>query len=121
MPLNITIDARELAKLEQRFGRRSEQMKNAINRIIKMSTIAVSRGIKLSPQFKHPTGRLLNSIIFEYGNGYGNVGPEVHYAKYVNYGTRYITANPFIQRGVAAAKKDITEITRQEVRNALNI
>lgn len=119
--LDIKIEG--LDKLQKNFVKRGKNIKPTLDDIIKKSIHTVERyEVIETSTFKRPTGRLANSIAQgkEFRDLYGSVGPTVYYAKFVNYGTRYITPNPFIQRGATAARPDISKIAKQEIKKAMD-
>lgn len=82
-------------------------------------------------QFKTPrqlrTGMLQKSFAFGIklatdSDLVGSIGPTVHYAKYVHFGTKFITANPFMERIALAASPDVSkqfEIAVRKVTEAI--
>ncbi|MDV4829882.1 HK97 gp10 family phage protein [Enterococcus faecium] len=68
-----------------------------VGKIVNKHTIAMAA--KMKEEAPVDTGFLRNSIIFDVAQTLrGEVTPTADYAVYVNYGTRYMSANEFIGR-----------------------
>lgn len=65
-------------------------------KVVSKHTILLAK--KMKEECPVDTGFLRNSIIFDIGQLRGEVTPTADYAAYVNYGTRYMSANEFIGR-----------------------
>lgn len=81
-------------KLMRALRKKSEALE--VEKIVARHTIALAA--KMKRECPVDTGFLRNSIVFEVSALRGEVGPTADYAVYVNYGTRYMTANEFIGR-----------------------
>jgi HK97 gp10 family phage protein len=78
---------------------------SAVGKYVAKLTVRVDRGAKrLAPV---DTGRLRSSITWEMGQEgtviVGRVGTNVHYAPYLEFGTRRMRARPFLRPALAAA------------------
>lgn len=81
----------ELVKALQRAQKLAEA-----EAVVAKHTILMAK--KMKEESPVDTGFLRNSIIFDIGQLRGEVTPTADYAAYVNYGTRYMSANEFIGR-----------------------
>lgn len=76
---------------------REAQKMPQVGKIINKHTILMAK--KMKEECPVDTGFLRNSIIFDIADTLrGEVTPTADYAVYVNYGTRYMSANEFIGR-----------------------
>jgi HK97 gp10 family phage protein len=68
------------------------------------------------------TGRLAQSIKFDFKNGgtIGRVGTNLAYGRYLEFGTRRISARPWLSAAVTEASKEIGQIFKRNVREAIN-
>lgn len=78
---------------------------SAVGKFVAKKVVQVNRGAKrLAPV---DTGRLRSSITYEIGQEgtviVGRVGTNVHYAPYLELGTRRMRARPFLRPALAAA------------------
>lgn len=119
MGLNIEIEG--VDQMRKNFDKRGKSIEPSLNNIIQKSIFTIEREEKI--QAPVDTGRLRSSITEgrEFRNLYGSIGPTVTYAKFVNYGTRFQKANPFIDRAIDSAIPEIRKITKDEIDNALNV
>lgn len=78
---------------------------SAVGKFVARKTIQVNRGAKHRAPVD--TGRLRSSITWEIGQDgttiVGRVGTNVHYAPYLELGTRRMRARPFLRPALAAA------------------
>lgn len=81
----------ELLKALHEAGKHLE-----VQKTIEKHTILMAK--KMKEECPVDTSFLRNSIIFDIGQLRGEVTPTADYAGYVNYGTRYMSANEFIGR-----------------------
>lgn len=119
--LKMDIEIKGLDEVADRMTVRGKNIKDALNRAIKKSVFILEKNLKIESPVR--TGRLRNSIHagIVIGDLQGSIGPTVLYAKFVNYGTRFITPNPFIQRGANASLKEINQAFGDEIHKALNV
>lgn len=92
---------------------------SAVGKAVEKATLIMERNIKVeaTTSFKQRTGNLRRSIRGRYlGGGQGEVGvnpvregADVNYAKFLEYGTRYIVPRAFMRRG---ANRSIPAINR---------
>jgi len=63
------------------------------------------------------TGRLVQSIKFEFSNDYaiGSVGTNLKYGKHLEYGTRTMAARPWLSRAIRICQKDIEKMFRAAI------
>lgn len=52
------------------------------------------------------TGRLRSSVFARRGDGYVEVGSNVQYAAYVEFGTRYMAAQPYLRPAIMMGAQD---------------
>lgn len=85
------------------------QMK-AVKGIVKKNTALLNQEMVRAAVFKggYSTGRTKQSISIYIGNSglYGKVHPNTKYSPYVEYGTRYMSAQPFVKPAFQKAKKE---------------
>ena len=105
------------------------------NGILEILTNVTNEAKSLATGFKHPTGRTLNSIMWQMegrSGGFagtnpgdklnepnrvltGYVGTNVYYAIYPEMGTRYMTAHPYMRPAIAihAQGKSVVEVMKK--------
>lgn len=129
--MNIEIDITSLEKMKSRMGKRGSNIKKVISTIVAKAAFTVEAETKRaaqqlvygsppSPNYQR-TGRLLNSIITRLSTFSAEIYPTVTYAKYVEFGTRYMESRPFMQTGSEVASKKIKTMVKEEIKNAIKI
>lgn len=68
---------------------------------------------------KTDTGRLVNSIYVNREDNVVEVGSNVKYATYLEFGTRFMAARPFLGPAFRKARKDIDSAVRKVVNSAI--
>lgn len=99
---------------------RGPQIKAALSRILAKSLLIVEGETKKEAPVD--TGRLRSSITDgkELFATFARIGPTVSYAKFVEYGTRFMKANPFMKRGAENSLPKIEEVIHNEIKKAIS-
>ena len=95
LEIKITSDAE---KLLRKFNK-TETVEKDVSKLIKNTLHNIERDAK--KECPYDTGRLRGSITTNIISTYsGEVGTNVEYAEYVEYGTRYQSAHPYFEPAV---------------------
>lgn len=115
MEVKLTIDAEKYRKF---LKDKPDDLTKALSRAIEQGALLVEREAKkhvAGGYFKHPTGRLMNSITSNIHPLKGEIGPTVNYAVFVHDGTRYIRARPFMKETADEMGDSIEKMLAQVV------
>lgn len=104
--INISVDAKETLKYMDRLP---ENIKKAIGDALAKSAFTVERYMKMNAPVD--TGRLRSSIFTELTPSIyptrATISPHVFYAIFINEGTRFIRANPFVTKTAQQAESEV--------------
>ena len=111
--IEVKIEGTE--ELNAKFKQAFEKDLKATERAVYLATLkAEAEAKKICPV---DTGRLRSSITHKVEGLLGEVGTNVHYAPYVEFGTRKMKAQPYLkpggEEGVEYLKKKIEEILKK--------
>lgn len=67
------------------------------------------------------TGRLLNSIEYEYNSNQGKVFSKLEYAPYLEYGTSKITPRRHFRNSLARKRNEINKIMQDKISSATKV
>lgn len=115
--LNITISVNS-DKYAKYLGDLPSHIRNAIGTAIKKSAYLVEREAKLETPVD--TGRMRASIFSDIQPEIATISPYVNYAVFVHEGTRYIKANPFMERASQNAQSGVQGFFDDEIDRAIN-
>jgi HK97 gp10 family phage protein len=107
-----------LDKLEKQL--KENATLNDVKRVVRQNGSALQRKMQGKADFKkgYQTGQTKRSIGLEMRDGgfTADVGPETEYAPYLEYGTRFMDAQPFIKPALdeqsVEFKRDMQKLTR---------
>lgn len=113
--MRLSIDVSDMNALHGRNAKRASHIKEAIQIILKKSTLLIERYAKVASPVK--TGRMRASIGegegLVIGEKFAYIGPTVEYAKFVH---KHV---PFMEEGLQEAYPEITTMAQQEINKAL--
>lgn len=117
--ISITVDSKGWEKyLHSADGR----VREGLSWGIKRGALIIEREAKkliAAGYFKHPTGRLMNSINIDLNYMSASIGPHVNYAIYVHNGTRYIKPHPFMTDTAAKFGHDVQKTIEDSIQERL--
>lgn len=119
MEIKVTIDSKAYEKFLKSGDANVEK---GLSRGILMAAFLIEREAKIltkSGYFKHPTGRLSNSITKTINPIRAEIGPHVNYAIYVHEGTKFIRARPFMTETEQSTHDEVNRIIEKEIESAL--
>ena len=114
-----------IVNLEQKLQKNTTM--NDVKDVVKLNTSELQTGMQRKASFKghwegkkfiKPTGATKRSITLEMKKGglVGVVAPQTHYSPYLEYGTRFMTAQPFVKPAFFVQKhkfiKDLSRLVR---------
>lgn len=114
--INVSVKV-DTSKLDKYMGQLPPKIVSAISIAIRKSAFLVEREAKQEAPVD--TGRLRASIYTDITPNVATISPYVNYAIYVHEGTRYIRANPFLNRASKNAEGGIQDFFDQEINNAI--
>lgn len=100
--------------------------KSIIEQAVKESGATLTRSMKVNAKFRghykngefvEPTGETKRSIEAKYKDGglTVEVGPQTKYAPYLEYGTRFMSAQPFVKKSLDNTSPKFVKLLRQAV------
>jgi hypothetical protein len=121
-----------LQEFQENLKKSRSELLERIEKQLKLASLRMegrSKQLKFS-RFQNRTGRLRQSIAGNYGVIDGRPaailqaggqarGADVFYAKYIEFGTRYIRPREFLGRSVVAEKKELLPALQKAVTAAL--
>ena len=116
MPVNVKITT-NIKEVAESLGTKPRKIASRMLIAVSKATFKVEREAK-----KHApvdTGLLRSKTIGSIRGLVGSVRSFVNYATFVHEGTRYITGNPYLTRGLASSRSFIREVFRNEIRRAI--
>lgn len=114
--ITMSIEVRNLDKLQDNFKRAPSRALYWLARATKAAIFEVEKQA-IDPNFRFKTPRALRTgqlqLSFKHGRNFfngglrGSIGPTVHYAPYVYFGTRKVRPNSYMDRIATAATPDV--------------
>lgn len=101
------------------FKRLSKSIDGVIDEALMLSGLIVERSAKRNTPVD--TGRLRASITTRLGNNYVEVGTNVKYAPYVEFGTSKQSAQPYLTPAYTQNKKRIVQIIKEAVAKGVGL
>lgn len=114
MDIKVTIDATSFEKFLKKAPAGFER---ALQNAIQKGAYLIERVAKTNAPVD--TGRLRSSIATELIPFKATIMPHVNYARFLEFGTRYITARPFMGPAADSTDKQIMTILNDEVKKVL--
>ncbi|MEM2122911.1 MAG: HK97 gp10 family phage protein [Candidatus Bathyarchaeia archaeon] len=95
----------------QRLAKKNEQYRKALSEELDR----VASGIEAAAKQLVPirTGYLWSTIFHRTEGLTARVGAAAHYAVYVEFGTRYVSARPYLRPALEAYRQDLRELPRR--------
>lgn len=117
--IKITIDSAQFARyLAGLPGKVDKGIQRGVYRgallIEREAKKLISRGY-----FKHPTGRLMNSISVDLYPLSAEISPHVYYAEFVHDGTRYIRPHPFMTDTAQNFESQVHDLIEESIQSSL--
>jgi HK97 gp10 family phage protein len=94
-----------------------EDLKSAIGTAISKSALTIEGQSKTNSPVD--TGRMRSSIFSDIHPLTASIMPNVSYAVFVHFGTRYMKARPFMYDALDQKKGEITDIFEREIEKAV--
>lgn len=124
MSTTVNITIKNLPEIKRAFDIAPFEMTKQLNLAIRKSVFNIQRqAVQYAPV---DSGRLWKSISSKFGNLKGEVGSgaatgeAVNYDIYVQLGTRYQDAQPYLFSAVADSERDVNKYMEEAVQNTLD-
>lgn len=113
--MQMAIEVKGLNEIVRNYATAPPKVKDELNKAIRFAGVRIQREAKIEAPVL--TGNLRSQIRFtNLQDGRGVVGSYVQYSVYVHEGTKFMKANPFMERALIASKADINVIFNTAVR-----